>query len=114
MNVNNKPTPFGNQEDSHPKMNQTQSKEKTIFGSRVQRFVFQPKETPGPGAYEFNIKEKHTQDYRVVKDKKDGIAIEHQWIFSNGRLSIPNSYSNIGPGLYEQSGLTVDASHSNW
>jgi hypothetical protein len=44
-------------------------KDKSLFLSRAQRFAADHKDTPGPGAYDGSLKEKHTADYRVVKSK---------------------------------------------
>ncbi len=75
---------------------------KPLFLSRAQRFAPLAQDTPGPGAYDGIIREKHTLDYRVDRgNHSNEIASQHQWIFSNCRLSLPNSTNkNVGPGLY--------------
>jgi hypothetical protein len=93
-------------------------KEKPLFQSKVQRFAGNHIDTPGPGAYDNNFREKHTIDYRVAREKKgeNEIASQHQWIFSSGRLSLPTGTSKyVGPGLYHPD-VAVGAGelHSSW
>lgn len=70
MNINNHKLSNPLPSQANSKTHQTEPHDKSIFGSRVNRFVFNPKDTPGPGAYDFTVKEKHTQDFRVVKEKE--------------------------------------------
>ena len=72
-------------------------------------------DTPGPGAYDGMLKEKHTLDFRVEKGNREGrIAAQHQWIFSSGRLSLPcNTNKNVGPGLYNLE-QNIESSNSSW
>lgn len=92
------------------------NKEKPLFLSRAQRFTSNKlQNTPGPGAYESLLKEKHTVDYRVTKKTEVEVANQHQWIFSNGRFSLPaNTSKFIGPGLYNLEQTPSESPHSNW
>lgn len=60
----------------------------TGFISKCDRFTVKTEDyIPGPGAYDGQIKEKHTSDYRVSKDdSKYSYGREHQWIIEEGRM----------------------------
>lgn len=74
MNVNNQEQAASLAHKFHHSQNKlaashVKDREKNTNGSRVERFQYQAGDTPGPGAYDSTIKEKHTYDFHVVKDQ---------------------------------------------
>jgi hypothetical protein len=73
---------------------------KQPFISRVQRFDSLASNTPGPGAYNPLITEKHTLDFKRKSTDENLESKKFAWIYDRSRMSfaLANSQNNLGPG----------------
>lgn len=74
---------------------------KQPFMSRVQRFDSQASSTPGPGAYNPLLAEKHTLDFKRKSNEDNSGNKEFAWIYDRSRMSFAlgnSSQSKLGPG----------------
>ena len=73
---------------------------KQPFISRVQRFDSLASNTPGPGAYNPPITEKHTIDFKRKSTDDNLESKKFAWIYDRSRMSfaLANSQNKIGPG----------------